>query len=111
MDLSALTAYPVGLTFDAAYEAFSVRQTVLSEGTLQFSIPEGPFARTETVAFVADAIRPGVFLVSWQERSGATVIHVEDLVKRVVHSHATLPDGTFLRMKAPIQLATREDLR
>jgi hypothetical protein len=42
--------------------------------------------------------------VSWVEASGATVVHVEDFARGVVHSYATLPDGSFLRMQGPIRL-------
>jgi hypothetical protein len=57
---------------------------------------------------VATAIRPGVFLVSWVEASGATVVHVEDFARGIVYSHATLPNGEFLRMKGPIRVVSSE---
>ena len=99
------TVYPVGSVFDVAFDEFQVRLTVLSESRLRFDIAEGPFAKSEEVDIVATAIRPGVFLVSWVERSGATVVHVEDFAAGLLHSHATLPDGTFLRMQGPISVA------
>jgi len=36
--------------------------------------------------------------VSWQEKDGATVTQVQDHDRGLIHSHATLPDGRFLRM-------------
>lgn len=106
--LAAATEFPVGLAFDISFEAFSVRLTALPNGELRFHIPDGPFARTETVKITTTLIRPGVFLVSWIEAGGATVVHVEDFANAILYSHATLPDGTFLRMQAPIRLASAE---
>ena len=106
--LSTASEYPVGLVFDATFDAFAVRLTTLPNNEIRFHIAEGPYARTETVKFVATVIRPGVFLVSWVEASGATVVHVEDFAQSVLHSHATLPDDTFLRMKAPLRMVHSE---
>lgn len=106
--VSDATEYPVGLVFDVRFEHFAVKLTTLPNNELRFHIPEGPYARTETVKIVSTPIRPGVFLVSWVESSGATVVHVEDFARGHLHSHATLPDGTFLRMEAPLQIAGSE---
>lgn len=101
-------AYPVGLVFDVAFEAFSVRLTTLANERIRFEITEGPFARTETVRIASTQIRPGVFAVSWMEASGATVVHVEDFEHGVVHSWATLPDGAFLQMQGPMRIVSQE---
>ncbi len=82
--------------------------TTLPDQQIRFHVADGPYARTETVACVATAIRPGVFLVSWVEASGATVVHVEDFARSMLYSHATLLDGSFLRMEAPIHIASSE---
>ncbi len=104
--MASATEYPVGLVFDVAFEAFSVNLTTLANSELRFHIADGPFARTETVKIVATSVRPGMFLVSWVESSGATVVHLEDFAESVLHSYATLPDGKFLRMEAPLTIAT-----
>lgn len=106
--MAAATEYPAGLRFNVAFEAFSVEITTLPGSALRFHIAEGPYARTETVAINATTIRPGVFLVSWVEASGATVVHVEDFADSMLYSHATLPDGTFLRMQAPLHVVSLE---
>ena len=106
--LAAATEYPVGLQFDVEFEAFAVRLTTLPNSELRFRIPEGPYARTETVKIVTTLLRPGVFIVSWVEASGATVVHVEDFAQGALYSHATLPDGAFLRMQAPIRVVSHE---
>ena len=102
--IATATVYPIGISFDVQFDAFSVRLTTLPNQELRFTIPDGPYARSETVQIATNMIRPGVFLVSWVESSGATVVHVEDFAQGILHSHATLPDGTFLRMQAPIRV-------
>jgi hypothetical protein len=109
--IAQATDYPVGLTFDVTFDAFSVRLTTLPDSQIRFRIPEGPYARSEVVRIDAKAIRPGVFLVSWVEASGATVVHVEDFADGMLYSHATLPDGAFLRMQAPIRFVSSETTR
>lgn len=104
MNISAATEYPAGMVFDVAFEQFSVRLSTLPGREMLFHIADGPFARTEKVRFEVSTLRPGVFLVSWQEASRATVVHLEDFVQMVIYSYATLPDGSFLRMQAPIRM-------
>lgn len=103
-NMSTATEYPEGMVFDLLFEEFSVRLSSLPGREMLFHIADGPFARTEKVSFDVSTLRPGVFLVSWQEASRATVVHLEDFVEMVVHSYATLPDGGFLKMQAPIRM-------
>lgn len=96
--------YPIGMVFDVTFEEFSARLTTLPHGKMQFHIDNGVYAKTEVVKMAADCIRTGVFLVSWTESNGATVVHVEDFVENKIYSHATLPDGTFLRMHGAMNI-------
>ncbi|MGN6827990.1 MoaF-related domain-containing protein [Paucibacter sp. M5-1] len=105
------TRYPIGLVFDAKFIEFSVRFTVLPRNKIQFHIDNGIYAQTEVVNMAATCIRPGIFLVSWTESSCATVVHVEDFIENRIHSHATLPDGTFLRMEGALSLVNEGVLR
>jgi hypothetical protein len=50
---------------------------------------------TETVGIVVTRIRPGLYMVTWQEASQATVVHIEDFDQGVVYTNVTLPDHTF----------------
>ena len=52
---------------------------------------------TETVDIIVTRIRPGVFMVTWQEASLATVVHIEDFEQGVVYTNITMPDHTFTR--------------
>jgi predicted SnoaL-like aldol condensation-catalyzing enzyme len=90
--------FPTGMQLDVTYPAFQVSLTLLSDTQMQFEIKEGPFARGELVSIRVVPLGNSLFAVSWQEASGATVTNVQDYDRGLVHSHATLPDGQFLRM-------------
>jgi len=102
--LKQADAYPVGIVFDVVFDAFTARITTLPDDHIRFHIAEGPYAHTETVKITVNRIRAGAFAVSWAEASGATVVHIEDFGRGVVHSYATLPGGSFLRMLGPIRV-------
>lgn len=101
--------YPVGLELDVVFEPFRATLTLLSQTQLKFEIKEGPFAHSEVVDIAVTALGNGLFLVSWAEETGATVVHVQDFDRGLIHSHATLADGRFLRMSGPITVITRSD--
>jgi hypothetical protein len=107
--LKQADAYPVGIVFDVMFDAFEVRLTSLPDDHVRFEITEGPHARTEIVKIAATLIRAGVFAVSWVEADGATVVHMEDFEHGVVHSYATLPNGSFLRMQGPMRFISQPD--
>ncbi|TDT98256.1 putative SnoaL-like aldol condensation-catalyzing enzyme [Streptomyces sp. 846.5] len=56
----------------------------------------------ETVVTTMREVGPGLYFTSWQEASGATVTHFEDFTRGVLHSRATLPDGTFHELSGTI---------
>ncbi|AEY87000.1 hypothetical protein SHJG_1725 [Streptomyces hygroscopicus subsp. jinggangensis 5008] len=78
-----------------------------SEERMTFTVVAGgglvPDGYVETVAITAVEIRPDVFLISWKEESGATITHLEDFERGVVHSRITLPDGTPLALTGTIK--------
>jgi predicted SnoaL-like aldol condensation-catalyzing enzyme len=98
--------YPVGLELDVTFDAFTASLTIISDTRLKFEIREGPFAHIETVDIQVQPLGNSMFAVSWIEGTGATVTHVQDFDRGLIHSHATLPDGQFMRMTGPI-LITR----
>lgn len=101
--------FPVGLEMDVAYPDFTVSLTILSETELAFEIKEGPFARVESVDIHVVSLGNGQFAVSWQEHDGATVTNVQDYDRGIVHSHATLRDGQFLRMTGAMRITKPAD--
>lgn len=102
----SIDRFPVGLAMDVSYPRFRVGLTLLSTAKLRFEIKDGPFARTETVDIHVVPLGNCLFAVSWQEKDGATVTNVQDYDRGLIHSHATLPDGRFLRMTGTFK-ATR----
>lgn len=107
--LKRAVSYPVGIAFNVVFDAFEVRLTTLPDDHLRFEIAEGPYARTEIVKIATTPVRPGIFAVSWVEAEGATVVHVEDFERGVVHSYATLPNGSFLRMQGPMHFISERN--
>jgi predicted SnoaL-like aldol condensation-catalyzing enzyme len=83
---------------DVSYPNFRVSLTLQSATQLRFQIKDGPFAHTEVVDIHVVPLGNSLFAVSWQEKDGATVTNVQDYDRGLIHSHATLADGQFLRM-------------
>jgi predicted SnoaL-like aldol condensation-catalyzing enzyme len=96
--------FPVGMELDVAYPTFKVSLTLLSTTQLMFEIKDGPFARTEIVDIHVVPLGNSLFAVSWQEKDGATVTNVQDYDRGLIHSHATLVDGQFLRMTGALSV-------
>ncbi|MBP2627586.1 MAG: hypothetical protein H6Q68_2297 [Firmicutes bacterium] len=59
---------------------------------------------TETVEISVTPIRPGVFMVAWQEENKTTVFHIEDFEKGIIYANITLPGNTSLRLQGPFKL-------
>jgi predicted SnoaL-like aldol condensation-catalyzing enzyme len=101
--------FPVGTEMDVTYPAFKVSLTLLSATQLKFDIREGEFARTEVVDIQVVPLGNGMFAVSWQEQSGATVTNVQNYDCGEVHSWATLPGGQFMRMTGTMAITRHAD--
>lgn len=102
-------AFPTGQEMDVTYQEFTVHLVLRSETEMTFTIAEGPYARTETVAIEVSPIGGGVFAVSWREKDGATVTNIQDYDRGIVHSFATLPGGEFLRMVGEMSVTRAAD--
>lgn len=101
--------FPVGLEMNVSYPNFQVTLTLLSTRQLKFEIKDGPYARIETVDIDVVPIGNSIFAVSWQEKSGATVVNIQDYDRGVVVSFATLPDLQFLRMTGTMSITRPAD--
>lgn len=101
--------FPVGLEMDVSYPEFTVSLKTHSETELEFEIKDGPFARVESVEIHVVSLGNSQFAVSWQEHDGATVTNVQDYDRGVVHSHATLRDGQFLRMTGTMRITKQAE--
>jgi len=100
-----MTRYPSGETwiFDIGIALIEHR---LQEDLLHYHILTGPKAgERDAVALEVVRIRDHVFLVSWQERDGSTVVHVEDFADGTFHSCLTQPGAALLRFKGTMRRA------
>ncbi|MFP3646160.1 MoaF-related domain-containing protein [Paraburkholderia sp. SIMBA_054] len=93
-----MKGFPVGQEMEVSYPPFKVYLTIQSATELTFAIREGKFARTETVEIQVVPIGNSVFVVSWKESNGATVVNVQDYDRGVFQSFVTLASGEFWRM-------------
>lgn len=96
--------FPVGMEIDVTYPQFSVTLTLISTEQLKFDIKSGPFARSEIVDIEVVALGNGLFAVSWQESSGATVTNVQDYDRARIFSFVTFTNGQFLRMAGTFEV-------
>jgi predicted SnoaL-like aldol condensation-catalyzing enzyme len=94
----SLERFPIGQEMDVTYPNFKVSLSLLSVTQLKFEIKEGSLVHTEIVDIHVVPLGNSMFAVSWQERDGATVTNIQDYDRGLIHSHATLSDGQFLRM-------------
>lgn len=78
-----------------------------SDESMIFTVIEGGSLTengySERVQTTIDEVRPQVYMIAWKELSGATVTHVEDHENGIIFSNATLPDGSFYKMKGSIK--------
>lgn len=101
--LAAATHLPAGHIFDIAFPEFTPRITIRSATELSIEIVAGDYLGTAmTVEYEVMTLRPGLFYLTWQEESQATVVHVEDFAGGKVHTAITYPDGQFQRMTGAI---------
>jgi hypothetical protein len=102
-DIVTATELPVGHVFEIAFDAFQPRLTILSDNQLRIEILGGMSAgMVEVVDYTASNLRPGLFVISWQEESRMTIVHVEDFAEGLSRAHVTLPDSTFMRFTGQI---------
>lgn len=106
----SLERFPIGQEMDVVYPNFKVSLALLSTTRLKFEIKEGPLAHIEIVDIHVVPLGNSMFAVSWQEKDGATVTNVQDYDRGLIHSHATLADGQFLRMSGTLAITRPADM-
>jgi len=96
--------YPmIGRRYYVEFPAMSFYLNFISETRLEFIVrrsPDLPEGSSHTVDIVIEPLRDELYLVSWQERSGNTVVHLEDFRNHRVHAFLTMKDLTFVRQSA-----------
>ena len=87
----------VGHIYEVHFDSGVLNVRYESEEVMTFTDQtKGTF---ETVRMSSTEIRPGVLMISWQEASKTTAVHVVDFENRIVYAHSTQSGGAFLRMK------------
>jgi hypothetical protein len=69
---------------------------------LTYTPANRPASEGATVAVKATPVRPGVWMVTWQESDGTTVTHVEDYENGSLFTNITTADGKFYNLKGTL---------
>ena len=99
-------SYPmIGKKYLVRFPTMSFILHFISETKLEFIVeksPDLPPGSAHTVDITIQPLRDEIFLVSWQEASGNTVVHIEDFKNHEVHAFLTMKDLSFIRQTAPL---------
>jgi hypothetical protein len=93
------TRFPaIGQVYEANFGSWVFHLHFASETVMKITNVEGPFKETsETVQIAVTPIRPGVFMIYWQEADKTTVVHICDFENGIVHTNVTEPNGVFIQ--------------
>jgi hypothetical protein len=99
------THFPaVGHVYEAHFGSWVHHLHFESETVMTLTIAVGPFkGASETVQIAVTPIRPGVFLICWQEANRTTVVHVEDFENGIVHTNITERSGAFIHRSGTLK--------
>jgi hypothetical protein len=95
----AAAGYPIGQTWIFDIGVARIEHRLESLSSLRYRVLSGERAGSaDRVEMQVTALRGGLFLVSWQEADGITVVHVEDFSAQRFESCVTFPGGRFERI-------------
>lgn len=98
--------YPmIGKRYLVRFPTMSFTLSFISETQLEFTVeqsPDLPAGSSHIVDITIQPMRDEIYLVSWQEVSGNTVVHVEDFKNHEVNAFLTMKDLSFVRQTAPL---------
>jgi hypothetical protein len=98
--------YPmIGKKYYIKFPTMSFYLNFISDTRLEFIVersPDLPPGSAHTVDITIQPLRDGLYLVSWQEASGNTIVHVEDFNEHQVYAFLTMKDSQFIRQVAPM---------
>ncbi|MGA3156190.1 MAG: hypothetical protein ABSE43_01310 [Steroidobacteraceae bacterium] len=99
-------AYPVGETWIFDIGVARIEHRLESLNSLRYRVLSGERAGSaDRVAMQVQALRDSLFMVSWQEADGITVVHVEDFTKGCFEACVTFPGGRFERIHGTMSRA------
>ena len=93
----------VGEKFHADFGDFLFELHFETETQLTFTSLRGEtFGYSETVQIKMTEIRSNVYLITWKEKSGTTVTHIEDFENNTVYTNITYPDLSFYNLRGTL---------
>ncbi len=102
--LSTIHFPAVGHMYEANFGSWVHHLHFDSEAVMTLTNAEDPFAGTsETVQIAVTPIRPGVFMICWQEADKTTVVHLDDFENGIVHTCVTEPNGVFIHKSGTLK--------
>jgi hypothetical protein len=98
--------YPmVGRLYYVEFPTMSFYLNFVSEKSLEFMVeksPDLPKGSSHTVDITIEPLRDELYMISWQEKSGNTVVHIEDFKEHRVHAFLTMKDLKFIKQSAAL---------
>ncbi|WEJ69833.1 adenylate cyclase [Pseudomonas sp. PSE14] len=93
-----------GRGFRVDYDGLSAHNLYSADGnSIRYAIVSGPYAGARGEAACQwQEIGDGVYVISWQEADGATVVHVDDFANGRSQAFFTATDLSFYRMQGPL---------
>ena len=73
-----------------------------SDTVMTWSPLVGTNKSSNTEQITMNEIRPNVYMIYWKEKTGNTVVHIEDFENQTVHTNITTPDGNFYNLDGPL---------
>ncbi|MGE5382268.1 MAG: MoaF-related domain-containing protein [Omnitrophica WOR_2 bacterium] len=90
----------VGHVYEVDFSVFRANLYFESETKMTYTRPDGG---SQTVKTTVTKIRPGVYMVYWQEADKSTVVHVEDYENGIVYTNITQNDMQFDNLKGTLK--------
>ena len=92
---------PLGQIYEARFGNVTLRFRLDSPSAI--SVPNTASGGVDVFEVMSSEIRPGVFVFSWLEADGTSVVHIDDFDQGVIHAHLTNCDGTVWRAKGALR--------
>ena len=95
-----------GLTYLVSYPGMKASNAYHADGkTLRYEFTDGPAeGASAVVAFKWKRVGEGVYLISWQESDGATVVHLDDFENGRSDTFFTTSDLDFHRLEGTLEV-------
>lgn len=93
-----------GRGFRVDYDGLSAHNIYATDGqSVRYAIVSGPYAGASGESPCQwREIADGVYVISWQEANGATVVHIDDFSGGTSMAFFTATDLSFHRMQGPL---------